>query len=47
MPSSAVTSPAGAATGTISPANRPSSLARAARWWLRSANSSWRSRSTW
>ena len=31
MPSSAVTSPAGVVTGTISPANRPASLAAAAR----------------
>ncbi len=46
MPSSSVTGPAGAVTGTISSPNRPARWAAAARWWLRSANSSWRSRLT-
>ena len=46
MPSSWLTTPAPVGTGTISSPNRPASRAWAARWWLRSANSSCRSRLT-
>jgi Kef-type K+ transport system membrane component KefB len=48
MPSSAATSAPlpGTVTGTISSASRPAAAARAARWWLCSANLSCRSRST-
>ena len=46
-PSSRSTGPGPAATGTISPPNRPSACAWAARWWLRSANASCRARLTW
>jgi hypothetical protein len=46
MPSSCPTGPAAVGTGTISSSNRPASRAAPARWWLRSANPSCRSRLT-
>jgi hypothetical protein len=47
IPSSLVTGPDGALTGTISAPNRPPSSAAAASAWLRSANSSCLARLTW
>ncbi|HEX9527777.1 MAG TPA: hypothetical protein VF951_09780, partial [Streptosporangiaceae bacterium] len=44
IPSSCLTSPREVVTGTVSASNRPASRAAAARWWLRNAHSSWRSR---
>jgi len=44
IPSSCLTSPREVVTGAVSASNRPASRAAAARWWLRNAHSSWRSR---